>query len=72
VLQNRYGDTEYPIRDRWSTARLYRLPLSRAHPSWAAGRNLLWMAPAIVLLTILFGSTDGFNRIPNGDGLGVF
>lgn len=72
MLQNRYGDTEYPIRDRWSSARLYRLALVRARPSWAAGRNLLWMAPAIVLLSILFGSTDGFNRIPNGDGLGVF
>ena len=72
VLQNRYGDTEYPIRDRWSSARLYRQALLRVRPSWAATRNLIWMAPAIVLLAILFISTDGFDRIPSGNGLGVF
>lgn len=72
MLQNRYGDTEYPIRDRWSSARLYRQALLRARPSWAATRNLIWMAPAIVLLAVLFITTDGFDRIPNGNGLGVF
>jgi hypothetical protein len=72
VLQNRYGDTEYPIRDRWSSARLYRQALLRVRPSWASTRNLIWMAPAIVLLAVLFITTDGFDRIPNGNGLGVF
>lgn len=71
VLQNRYGDTEYPIRDRWSSARLYRQALLRVRPSWAATRNLFWMAPAIVLLAVLFISTDGFNNAPTGNRLGV-
>lgn len=30
------------------------------------------MAPGIVLLSILFISTDGFNRTPGGDRLGIF
>lgn len=71
VLQNRYGDTEYPIRDRWSSARIYRQALLRVRPSWAATRNLFWMAPAILLLAVLFISTDGFEHVPSGNRLGV-
>ncbi len=72
MLQNRYGDTEYPIRDRWSSARLYRQALLRVRPTWAMVRNLAWTAPAIVLLAVLFITTNGFSAVPNGDGLGVF
>lgn len=71
VMQNRYGDTEFPIRDRWSSARVYRQALLRARPSWASARSLIWLSPALVLLAVMFIGTDGFDRLPNGDLLGV-
>lgn len=71
MLQNRYGDTEFPVRDRWSSARLYRQALLRTRPTWAAVRNLVWVVPAVVLLAVLLVSTNGLDRVPGGDGLGV-
>lgn len=67
MLQNRYGDTEFPIRNRRGNARITRAALLRARPGRASARNLVWMAPAIVLLAVVFIVTDGFDRVPGGD-----
>ena len=50
MLQNRYGDREFPIRDRWSSARLYREGARRRSPGRAAARGLIWVAPAVIAL----------------------
>lgn len=47
---------------------LYRRALLQARPSWAAARNLLWMAPAIVLLAVVFTTTNGFEHDAGGTG----
>ena len=50
MLQNRYGDREFPVRDRWSNARLYRELAKRRNPSRAALRNVIWVLPAMLVL----------------------
>lgn len=60
MLQNRYGDREFPIRDRWRYARLYREQAKRRDPSRAALRGLVRVAPAMVVLatTVPFVASD--------------
>ena len=53
MLQNRYGDREFPVRDRWRYARLAREAARRQDPSRAALRGLIWMAPAILVLVAI-------------------
>lgn len=62
MLQNRYGDREFPVRDHWRYARLYRDALRRQNASRAALRGLIWVGPAVVGFLLLGGGlvfTDG-------------
>jgi hypothetical protein len=73
MLQNRYGDREFPVRDRWSSVRVYRQAAMRHNPNQSAARNLIWLAPAIVLLIAVIGITHSLSDTPDGpDGDLVF
>lgn len=66
MLQNRYGDREFPVRDRWSNVRVYRRAAMRQNPNRSAARNLIWLGPAFVLLIVVIGVTHFLSNTPSG------
>lgn len=55
MLQNRYGDRAFPVRDRWSEVRSTRSAMQAADPSRTALRGVLFVLPAILAIAIVFG-----------------
>jgi hypothetical protein len=54
VLQNRYSDRTFPVRDRWSDVRGTRLAMRGADPNRAAARGVLFVLPAILVIAAVF------------------
>lgn len=77
MLQNRYGDRTFPVRDRWSDLRQTRLAMRTADPNRTALRGVLFVLPAILVIAVVFGfvvegpQTDATDRNV-GIGFAVF
>lgn len=52
MLQNRYGDREFPVRDRWSGLRATRLAAKTRDPNRAALRGVLAVLPAVAVALV--------------------